>query len=124
MAALLVFIMVSCGGEDTVGSDSLLSGADNKTWHAAKELNAAGENEPLKQEEQKETLQFYADGRFAMGGGSTLQTGTWSFDQSAKRLSLNMEGQEGTMNFEVEKLTDDELRLKTPDGSTMELEAD
>lgn len=67
-------------------------------------------------------MQFYADGRFALGGGGTLQTGTWSFDEAAKRLSLQFEDQEVTENFEVVKLDDDELDLRADDGTLMELE--
>ncbi|MHA6246497.1 lipocalin family protein [Pontibacter sp. CAU 1760] len=122
LSVLLIFVMVSCGGKDEEASESLLSGPSSKTWVANKELNAAGDKEKLSSAEKKETMQFYADGRFAMGGGGTLQTGTWQFDKAAKRLSLQFEGADVTENFEVEKLTDDKMTLKTPDGATMELE--
>lgn len=122
LSMLLVFVMVSCGGKDEEASESLLSGPSSKTWVANKALNAAGDKEKLSSAEKEETMQFYADGRFAMGGGGTLQTGTWQFDKAAKRLSLQFEGADVTENFEVEKLTDDKMTLKTPDGATMELE--
>ncbi|MCC9167796.1 hypothetical protein [Pontibacter harenae] len=125
MAVFAIFVMVSCGGNNKVGSENFLSGPDNKTWRASKQLSATGDTEPLKQEEQEaQTVQFYADGRFAMGGDGANEKGTWSFDQAAKRLSLHFAGQDVTENFEVEKLTENELRLKANDGSTMELEAE
>lgn len=126
-AVLVLFIMlitVSCGGsEEKVGSESLISGATNKTWKANKEFDASGEKNKLTQEEESEAIQFYSDGRFALGGGGTLQTGTWSFDQSANRLTLNFENQDMSENFEVTKLTDDEMNLKAADGSEMRLKA-
>jgi hypothetical protein len=121
---LLLTVLVSCGGKDKVGSDSLISGASSKTWHTDKEVDATGDKEKLSDAEKQQNIQFYADGRFAMGGGAALQTGTWAFDQAAKQLTLNFEGQSNSENFEVLKLTDDEMRLKAADGSEMELVTD
>ena len=121
---MLVVLLWSCGGKDEVGNESMISGNSSKTWKANKELNAAGDKEKLSSEEKQETMQFYADGRFALGGGGTLQTGTWTFDQTANRLSLQFEGQDMTENFEVTRLTDNKMTLKASDGSTMELEAE
>ncbi|GAB3826689.1 lipocalin family protein [Pontibacter rugosus] len=119
---LLSFFLLSCGGGEEVGSENLISGPDNKTWVADEEINAAGDEQDLTKDEQAQTMQFYADGRFAMSGGSTLQTGTWSFDQAAKRLSLQFENQDVTQNFEVLKLSDDELNLRGSDGTVLELD--
>ena len=124
IAMLLVVVLWSCGGKDEVGTESMISGANSKTWKAEKELTAAGDKDKLTDSEKQETMQFYADGRFALGGGGTLQTGTWTYDPTAKRLSLQFEGQDMTENFEVTKLTDDKMVLKASDGSTMELEAE
>ena len=121
---LIVVMLWSCGGDDKVGNESMISGSSSKTWKAEKELTAAGDKDKLTKEEKQETMQFYADGRFALGGGGSLQTGTWTYDQAAKRLSLQFEGQDMTENFEVTKLTDDKLILKAADGSTMEMEAE
>lgn len=124
IAMLLVVVLWSCGGSDEVGTESMISGPSSKTWKAEKELTAAGDKDKLTDSEKQETMQFYADGRFALGGGGTLQTGTWTYDQAAKRLSLQFEGQDMTENFEVTELTDDKMVLKASDGSTMELEAE
>ena len=125
LALVIMLVIASCGGKESeVGSASLISGADNKTWKADKELNAAGEKEALSEQEEAETMQFYADGRFALGGSGTLQTGTWAFDEAAKRLTLNFENQEAAETFDVATLTEDKMVLKAPDGSEMRLEAE
>ena len=124
MALLLTLAMVSCGGEDKAGDQSMISGGNSKTWRADKELTASGDKDKLTDEEEQETMQFYADGRFALGGGGSLQTGTWSYDKAAKRLSLQFEGQGVSENFTVEELTEDEMVLVANDGSRMEMKAD
>ncbi|MCX2738384.1 hypothetical protein [Pontibacter anaerobius] len=123
LALLLAVTITSCGGnKEEVGSESMISGTSSKTWVADKEKSATGDKEKLTDAEKEQTMQFYADGRFALGGGGSLQTGTWSFDQTAKRLTLQFEGADMTENFEVLKLDDDELDLKASDGSMMEME--
>jgi hypothetical protein len=124
MAFLLVAVMTSCGGNEKVGNENMISGGSSKTWKAQKETTASGDKDKLTNEEKQETMQFYSDGRFAMSGGGSLETGTWSYDQAAKRLSLTFEGQDMTENFTVEKLTDKEMTLIAGDGSKMVMKAD
>ncbi|WP_241739068.1 hypothetical protein [Pontibacter beigongshangensis] len=121
--ALLMLVLVSCGGNEKVGTENMISGSSSKTWKADKELTATGDKDKLTGEEKAETMQFYSDGRFALGGGGSLQTGTWSFDQAAKRLSLQFQGTDVSENFDVEQLTEKEMRLVARDGSKMELKA-
>lgn len=123
VALLLVFVMASCGGKDKVGTENMISGTSSKTWVAQKELTASGDKDKLSDQEKQETMQFYADGRFAMGGGGSLETGTWSFDQAAKKLTLRFEGQDVTENFDVVQLTDKEMRLKDATGGEMQMKA-
>ncbi|MBC5774190.1 lipocalin family protein [Pontibacter sp. KCTC 32443] len=123
LTLLLAVVLVSCGG-DKAGTESMLSGTSSKTWKAKKETNAEGDKEKLTDAEKEQNLQFYADGRFAMGGASTLQTGTWNYDQAAKKLTLQFEDQNVSENFDVLKLSDDELRLRAGDGSEMVMEAE
>lgn len=123
LALLLTITITSCGGnKEEVGSESMISGANSKTWVADKEMAASGDKEKLTDAEKEQMMQFYADGRFALGGGGTLQTGTWSYDQAGKRLSLQFEGADMTENFEVLKLDDDEMDLRAADGTVMEME--
>ncbi|RIJ36678.1 hypothetical protein [Pontibacter oryzae] len=121
-AVLLTIFFTSCGGEEEVGSENMISGADNKTWVVDEEKDASGQEQDLTDTEEAQNMQFYADGRFAMGGNGMLQTGTWSFDQTAKRITLQFEDEDVTQTFEVLKLDDDEMDLKAPDGTTLELE--
>lgn len=120
---MLAIVLVSCGG-DKAGTENMLSGASSKTWKAKKEMNAEGDKDKLTDAEKEQDLQIFADGRFAMGGASTLQTGTWTYDQASKKLSLQFEGQDVQETFDVLKLSDDELRLKAADGSEMIMEAE
>ncbi|MFD3001117.1 hypothetical protein ACFS7Z_12130 [Pontibacter toksunensis] len=116
LAMLFVVVLVSCGGEDTVGTENMISGPNNKTWVADEEMNSAGQEVEQVDKSQRGGMQFYADGRFALGESGMLRTGTWSFDQAAKRLTLQFEDENVTQNFEVTKLTEDEMNLKVPDG--------
>ncbi len=124
LAFVFIITLAGCGDNDKVGSNSLISGSNSKTWKADKELTATGEKDKLTDEEKQASMQFYADGRFALGGGGMLQTGTWSFDQTAQRLTLQFEDQEMTENFEVLKLTEDKMELKAADGSVMKMESE
>ncbi len=120
----LVVLLASCGGKESAGNQTMISGGSSKTWKASKETNAAGDKEKLSGEEKQETMQFYSDGRFALGGGSALQTGTWSYDQAAKKLSLTFEGQGTSETFDVTKLSEKEMTLKASDGSEMQMKAE
>lgn len=124
LAFVIMAVMTSCGGDDKAGDANMISGGSSKTWKADKELTASGDKDKLTREEKQETMQFYSDGRFAMGGGGTLETGTWNYDQAGRRLSLTFEGSDVSQNFTVEKLTEKEMNLVAGDGSKMELKAD
>jgi hypothetical protein len=124
MALLLLVVMASCGGNEKAGNDTMISGGSSKTWKASKETTASGDKDKLTQDEKQETMQFYSDGRFAMGGGGSLETGTWAYDQSGKRLSLTFQDQTAAEVFQVEKLTEKEMTLVAGDGSKMELKAE
>ena len=121
LAMLLAVVLVSCGGEEKVGTESMISGPSSKTWVADEEVNAAGDEVDQVDEDQQGGMQFYADGRFAMGESGTLQTGTWSFNQQSKLLTVQFENENVTRNFQVTKLTEDEMNLKVEDGSEMKL---
>ena len=125
MAFVLMAFLTSCGGDkDNAGNANMISGGSSKTWKAAKETTASGEKDKLTAEEKDETMQFYSDGRFAMGGGGSLQTGTWTYDQAGRRLSLTFEGASESQNFTVEKLTEKEMDLVAGDGSKMKMKAE
>ncbi|WP_242926592.1 lipocalin family protein [Pontibacter vulgaris] len=124
LTLMLVFVLASCGGKESEGNQSMISGGSSKTWKSSKELTASGEKDKLSSEEKQETMQFYSDGRFALGGGDALQTGTWSYDQAAKKLSLTFEGQDVAETFDVTSLSEKEMHLKAADGSEMHMKAE
>lgn len=123
LAMLFAVVLVSCGGEDKVGTENMISGPNNKTWVADEEMNSAGKEVKQVDKSQRGGMQFYADGRFALGESGSLRTGTWSYDQAAKRLTLQFEEQNESLTYEVTKLTEDEMNLRVPDGSEMKLKA-
>ncbi|WP_246000598.1 hypothetical protein [Pontibacter diazotrophicus] len=123
LAMLFAVVLVSCGGSDEVGSENMISGTNSKTWVADEEMNSAGQEVDQVDSDEQGGMQFYADGRFAMGESGMLRTGTWSFDQAANRLTLQFEDEDVSQNFEVTKLTEDEMNLRVPDGSEMKLKA-
>ena len=121
LAMLFAVILVSCGGEDEVGTENMISGVNSKTWVADEEMNSAGEEVKQVDKNQRGGMQFYADGRFALGEAGQLRTGTWAFDRAAKRLTLQFEEVNEATSFEVTKLTEKEMNLRVPDGSEMKL---
>ncbi|WP_162051545.1 hypothetical protein [Pontibacter pamirensis] len=123
LAMLFAVMLVSCGGGDEVGSENMISGTNSKTWVADEEMDSAGQEVEQVDTDEQGGMQFYADGRFALGESGMLRTGTWSFDQAANRLTLQFEEQNETVNYEVTKLTEDEMNLRVPDGSEMKLKA-
>lgn len=123
LAMFLAVVLASCGGEEKVGAENMISGPSSKNWIADEEMNSSGDEvEPVDKDKQG-GMQFYADGRFAMGESGQLRTGTWSFDQQAKQLTVQFEDENVTRNFEVTKLTEDEMNLRVEDGSEMKLKA-
>ena len=123
LAMLFVVVLASCGGEEKVGSENMISGPNNKTWVADEEMNSSGQKVKQVDKDQRGGMQFYSDGRFALGESGTLRTGTWAYDQAAKRLTLEFGEQNETLSYEVTKLTENEMNLKVPDGSEMKLKA-
>lgn len=120
--ALLLFT-AACGDKNTVGNASMISGDESKTWKATKQTDASGDKDKLSGDEQKQEMQFFANGSFSMRSPSQNASGKWTYDAMAKSLTLQFVGSEMTENFQVMKLTDDEMTLQGPSG-TMELEAE
>lgn len=113
-----------CQKKDTVGTASMLTGADSKTWKTEKETTAAGEKDKLTKDEKQQEIQFFANGSFSMRSPTQNASGKWTYDAMAKSLSLQFVGSDLTENFQVLNLTDDELKLQAADGSQMILETD
>ena len=124
--ALLLFVMIfafGCGNKNKAGATANLYGADSKSWTTDKERDAGGDKVNQTTEDEKTLLTFYANGNFTMNSNLQTMSGTYRYDQAGKNLMLTPNGSNTSMSFEVTKLDDDELDLKAPDGSKMELEA-
>ncbi|MBA9075477.1 MULTISPECIES: lipocalin-like domain-containing protein [Rufibacter] len=116
---------ISCGGKDKEGGNTkMISGDNSKTWKANKETNSAGDKEKLSSQEKKEQVQFFANGSFNQTSSTETASGTWTYDASTKTLSLTYANNNVSQNFNVTELTEDEMTLQGPDGSTLELEAE
>jgi hypothetical protein len=115
---------VGCNKKNEAGGTANLYGSDSKRWTTHKERNAGGDKVKQTAEDENTVLQFFANGNFSMNSNLQTMSGTYRYDQAGKSLMLTPNGSTTSMSFEVTKLDDDELDLKAPDGSTMELEAE
>src|SRR4051812_45470373 len=119
----LVLWMSGCGKKSNESYQTMIAGTTSKTWKATKETNASGDKDKLSDEEKKEVMQFYADGKFTVNSSTQNANGTWTSDQAAKTLTLQFAGANVTETFQVEDISDDKMKLKGREGSlTMETE--
>ena len=124
--ALCLFMLLfafGCGNKNKAGGTANLYGADSKSWTTDKERDASGDKVKQTKEDENTELTFYANGNFSMNSNLQTMNGTYRYDQAGKTLMLTPNGSPTSMSFEVTKLDDDELDLKAPDGSKMELES-
>jgi hypothetical protein len=118
----ILFIVDACSNKE-VTNEQKLAGESSKTWTAKREFNADGDKEKLSREEKKETMTFYANGKFNMKSDANSMSGTWTIN-GGTTLSLIFENSEISENFQIIKLDDDDARLKAGDGSELVLDAD
>lgn len=128
--SLLVVLLLSagtfsCGDKGTEGAtSSMISGPSSKIWKADKELNAMGDKDKLTSDEKAEQIQFFANGNFTQTSKTESANGTWAYNESAKSLTLTYANQNVSETFAVTELDDDNLTLRAPDGSMLELETE
>ena len=115
---------VGCNKKNEAGGTANLYGSDSKRWTTDKERDATGDKVKQTEEDKNTVLQFFSNGNFSMNSNLQTMSGTYRYDQAGKSLMLTPNGSQTSMSFEVTKLDDNELNLKAPDGSTMELEAE
>ena len=120
----LLMLAVSCQEKNTVGTSADISGNESKTWKTTKETTASGDKDKLTGEEKNQEIQFFANGSFSMRSSTQNASGKWTYDTMARNLMLQFVGSENTENFQVLKLTDDEMTLQAADGTKMVLEAE
>jgi hypothetical protein len=120
----LLFVMSSCGGGDKgkVEGATTLYGSGSKTWVTDKQTDASGDKMKLDDAAKEAEFTFTATNFTASEGGQS-QTGTYTFDQTAKTITLTPQGGTTANTFKVEKLTDDKLSLSGTSGSMYVLKA-
>lgn len=123
-AVALLFIVASCGGGDkgTVEGATTLYGSGSKTWVTDKQTDASGDKMKLDDAAKEAEFTFTATNFTASEGGQS-QTGTYTFDQAGKTLTLTPQGGSTANTFKVEKLTDDKLSLSGTSGAMYVLKA-
>jgi hypothetical protein len=119
----IAFIAFSCEkkGED---ARKIFYGDGTKTWKMTKQTNAAGKNQKLSDAEKSNLLRFNSDGTFSANTAEGNAEGSWTYDPSAKLLSLQFAGASVTESHSVVDLDDDKVELKAGDGSEMTLESE
>ena len=120
----LLFVVSSCGGSDKgkVESATTLYGSGSKTWVTDKQTDATGDKVKLDDAAKEAEFTFTATNFTASEGGQS-QTGTYTFDQAGKTLTLTPQGGSTANTFKVEKLTDDKLSLSGTSGAMYVLKA-
>lgn len=118
---VILFIVDACNKKELT-NEQKLAGESSKTWTAKREFNADGDREKLSQEEKKETVTFYTNGKFDMRSDANSMSGTWKINEE-NTLSLIFEDSELSENFQIIKLDDNDARLKAGDGSELVLDA-
>lgn len=124
IAVLALVFVFACNKKPEAGSTSMLYGENSKRWHTDKERDASGDKVKQSKEDESTVLQFFANGNFSMNSNTQTMSGTYTYDQATRNITLTPANNPNSFTFEVTKLDENELDLKAPDGSTMELEAD
>ena len=120
---LLSFFAISCGGkEGTVEGANMLYGTDSKVWKTAKEKDASGDKVKQTDAQKEERLQVFANGQYTMTSPQASVSGKYTFDQTAKTITLTPNGGTTANTFMVETLTEDKLTLKSAQGASLMLE--
>ena len=124
-AFVLLFMAASCGSDKgKVESVNMLYGTNGKVWKTAKETNAAGDKVKQTDEQKDESLHVFSNNTYTMTGASGAVQGKFTFDQSAKTLTLTPDAGGTANTFNVETLTDKKLTLVGTSGAKLMLEAE
>ena len=102
----------------------MLYGTSGKVWKTAKETNAAGDKVKQTDAQQDESLHVFSNNTYTMTGAAGATQGKFTFDQSAKTLTMTPDGSATSNTFKVETLTDKKLTLVSSAGAKLMLEAE
>ena len=124
LATLVLFISLlsACSQEGKVGEASSLYGTTSKKWMLDKETGAGGDK--VDQPEGDQSFTFFQNGTYNMSTSMETQTGKYSFDQAAKKITMTSGDTDMETSFAVTTLTDSHLTLTAPDGSAIKLKAE
>ena len=123
-AFVLLFAAASCSDKGKVEGANMLYGTSGKVWKTAKETNASGDKIKQTEAQQQETLHMFSNNTYSMTGAAGAVQGKYSFDQTAKTLTLTPDAGTTSNTFNVETLTDDKLTLVSSSGAKLALEAE
>ncbi|MDX5346641.1 MAG: hypothetical protein LPJ89_07330 [Hymenobacteraceae bacterium] len=123
LTALLI-TAISCNNNETENPVEVIAGSGSKTWKIDQERDASGDKQKLTKAEKKETITFYTNGTFSINTATMQEGGNWTYDEAAKRLSMQFQGETVSENFAVKELDKNEIYLEAADGSTMELKTE
>lgn len=115
----ILFIGFGCGSKDPI---SKIAGTNSKIWEPVKEISPTGEKEPLNEPAKQSVIRFDRNGTFMVSSPSHTNLGEWKFDDDRNALVLQFGSGAVTESFEVLKLKDEKMRLKTEDGITLVME--
>lgn len=124
LSLLALIFVYSCNKKNEAGGASMLYGENSKRWKTDKEKDAANDKVKQSKVDESTVLQFYANGNFSMNSSTQTMSGTYVYDQASRSITLTPSNSPTAFSFEVTKLDDDELDLKAPDGSVMQLESE
>ena len=117
-------LLGACNGDKgKVEGTNMLYGAGSKTWETDKQTDAAGDKVAMSDAAKDAQFTFSSGMTFTATEAGQNLTGTYTFDQAAKKLTLTPQGSPTAMDFSIETLTDDHLTLVGTTGSKMMLKA-
>jgi hypothetical protein len=124
-AFMLLFVAASCGNDKgKVEGVNMLYGTTGKVWKTAKETDATGDKVKQTDAQQEESLHVFSNNTYTMTGAAGATQGKFTFDQSAKTLTMTPDGSTTSNTFNVETLTDKKLTLVASSGAKLMLEAE
>lgn len=117
-------LLSACNGDTgKVEGTNMLYGSGSKTWETDKQTDAAGDKVAMSDATKDAQFTFSSGMTFTATESGQNMTGTYTFDQAGKKLTLTPQSSPTAMDFTIETLTDDHLTLVGTTGSKMMLKA-
>lgn len=124
LCVVALLFTASCNGDKgKVETTNMLYGAGSKTWETDKQTDATGDKVAMSDATKDAQFTFSSAMTYTAMEGGQSQTGAFTFDQGAKKLTLTPQGSTTAADFTIETLTADHLTLVGTSGSKMMLKA-